>query len=502
MRLGEVMANAGRLSRGSPETEISRIVYDSRQAGPGALFCAVPGVKDDGARYALAAVAAGAAAVLSEKEIPGDFPLVVADDARRAMALSAAHFHRLPASKLTMLGVTGTNGKTTVSYLLEQMMRAAGRRTGLVGTVEWRVGDKARPSTHTTPESVDLQALLAEMVQAGVELCAMEVSSHALAQSRVVGIRYRAAAFTQLTRDHLDYHGTMERYFEAKEKLFTEHLAAQGTAVIGCEDEWSDRLALRLAGAERTVWRYAVETPAQLRATHLALSLAGFEATWETPAGTRRVRSPLVGLHNVKNALAATGLALAAGIPLNAVVDALATTQGAPGRLEVIADPVGRHVFVDYAHTDDALTRVLDTLHEMKPPEARVICVFGCGGDRDKGKRPLMGAAAARRSDCVVVTSDNPRTEDPLAILEQIVPGVEGEGLHLETDAHLAGGARGYLTCADRAEAIDRALRLARPGDVVLVAGKGHEDYQVVGLEKRPFDDRAVARAAIAGGAR
>ena len=497
MRLGEVIANAARLVRGSPETEIARVAYDSRAAGPGALFCALPGASVDGARFIADALAKGAVAILAEREVEGAFPLVVAPDARRAMALAAAQLFRRPAAKLAMLAVTGTNGKTTTAHLVDEMARAAGRRTGLIGTVEQRINGKSRPAAHTTPESVDLQELLAEMVEAGCEIVPMEVSSHALAQSRVAGIRYRAAAFTQLTRDHLDYHLSMEAYFDAKARLFHEHLAAEGTAIIGRDDAWSDRLAAGLSDTNRTVWRYAIDTPSQLRATNVKLSLAGFEATFETPLGTRAVTSPLVGEHNVKNALAATGLALAAGVPLNAVVEALSVSRGAPGRLEPVEDPLGRRIFVDYAHTDDALARVLDAINLLKQPEARVICVFGCGGDRDQGKRTLMGRAAATRAHAVVVTSDNPRTESPEAIVSQIVPGIEAQGMTLKSVEELAQGERGYVTMLDRAQSIAAAVRLARPGDVVLIAGKGHEDYQLVGREKRPFDDREVARQAL-----
>jgi UDP-N-acetylmuramoyl-L-alanyl-D-glutamate--2,6-diaminopimelate ligase len=497
MRLGEVLANAARLVRGSPETEISGVECDSRRVKSGDLFCALPGAESDGTAFVAQAMERGAAAVLSGRTVEGSFPLAVADDPRRAMALAAAHFRRLPASKLTMLGVTGTNGKTTVSYLVEEMARAAGRRTGLIGTVEWRVAGKSRPSSHTTPESIALQALLSEMVEAGVDVVAMEVSSHALAQSRVVGVRYRAAAFTQLTRDHLDYHATMEAYFEAKSKLFLEHLAAGGTAVIGVEDDWSQLLAERVGATGRTVWRYGIDGSSELRAENLSMSLAGFTAVWVTPLGRCEVRSPLVGLHNVKNALAATGLALAAGIPLSAVVDALAESRGAPGRLEPVLDPAGRRIFVDYAHTDDALARVLDALNALKNGGARIITVFGCGGDRDPGKRPLMGEAAARRSDLTIVTSDNPRTEEPAAIVRQIVPGVVAAGLaELSPDA-LPSGERGFCTLIDRAEAIAAAVRAARPGDAVLIAGKGHEDYQIIGTERRPFDDRDCARKAL-----
>jgi UDP-N-acetylmuramoyl-L-alanyl-D-glutamate--2,6-diaminopimelate ligase len=497
MRLDDVVANVGRIVRGSPSTEITRVEYDSRRAGPGALFCALPGAKADGAQFVADALARGAAAVLAGHVLEGAFPLVVANDPRRAMALIAASSQRFPAAKLTMLGVTGTNGKTTVASLAEEMARAAGRRTGLIGTVEQRFGAVARPATHTTPESVDLQSLLAEMVAASVEIVAMEVSSHALAQQRVAGIRYRAAAFTQLTRDHLDFHGSMEAYFAAKAQLFREHLADAGTAVLPADDAWGAPLVAELGGTAKTVWRTGVDCEGELVARGVSLSLAGFALMLETPHGRRAVTSPLVGLHNVRNALAAAGLALAGGVPLDAVASALRTSRGAPGRLEPVPDAAGRYVFVDYAHTDDALANVLEALRKLAPAGARIVTVFGCGGDRDQGKRPLMGLAAGRVSDVVIVTSDNPRTEEPGAILDMIVPGVEQAGLSRAAVSGLAGGGRGFAVVEDRAEAIAAAVRVAGPGDVVLIAGKGHEDYQLVGAEKRHFDDREVARAAL-----
>lgn len=497
MRLGEVVANAGRVVRGSPETEITRVEFDSRRAGPGALFCALPGATVDGAAFVTDALARGASAVLAGRPLEGAFPLAIAADPRRAMALCAAAVQRFPAAKLTMLGVTGTNGKTTVSYLVEEMARAAGRRTGLIGTVEQRFGSVARPASHTTPESVELQALLREMVEAGVEIVAMEVSSHALAQQRVAGIRYRAAGFTQLTRDHLDYHGTMEAYLAAKAQLFREQLADAGTAVLPADDAALAPLTAELQATPKTVWRTGVDVEAELVAREVTLSLGGFALALETPHGRRRVTSPLVGLHNVRNALTAAGLALAGGVPLEAVTSALATSRGAPGRLEPVPDAAGRHVFVDYAHTDDALSNVLRALRAIAPPGARIVTVFGCGGDRDRGKRPLMGRAAGAGSDVVLLTSDNPRTEAPGSILEMIVPGVEQAGLARADVAALAGGARGFAVIEERGEAIAAAVRVARPGDVVLVAGKGHEDYQLVGAEKRRFDDREVARAAL-----
>lgn len=489
MRLGEVIANAGRLVRGSPEVQVTRVVYDSRQAGPGALFCALGGVKADGASFIADAIGRGAVAVVASREIPGEFPLVVAEDPRRAAALCATNFYRFPAARLVMLAVTGTNGKTTTCYLTEQMVSAAGRRAGLIGTVETRFPGVVRPSSFTTPESVDLQALLAEMADAGTEIVAMEVSSHALAQARVVGIRYRAAAFTQLTRDHLDYHGTMDAYFAAKALLFHEHLAAGGVAVIGVADEWSDRVARECKANGKQVWRYGVRgTSLDLELRDLSLSLAGLSATLVTPHGTRAIQSPLVGGHNAENLLAATGLALAADLPLNAVVDALTSTRGAPGRLEVVPDAAGRRIFVDYAHTDDALARVLDALRSLAPAGTRIVTVFGCGGDRDKGKRPLMGQAAGERSDVVIVTSDNPRTEKPSVIIDDIIPGVERTPLKRGS---------GYLVVEDRTEAIAAGVRLTRPGDVLLIAGKGHEDYQIIGTTRYAFDDRKVVAAAL-----
>lgn len=497
MRLGEVVANAGHIERGDPQLEITSISYDSRTVQPGALFCALSGTRQDGARYISDALSRGAVAVLSGEVIEGGFPLVVAVNPRRAMALAAAHFHHLPASRMTVVGVTGTNGKTTTAYLVEAMVKAAGRRSGLIGTVEQRFADQHRSSTHTTPESVELQALLAEMLQANVDIVAMEVSSHALIQHRVDGVRFRAAAFTQLTRDHLDYHSTMDAYFEAKASLFREHLAAHGTAIVNTADAWGRRLADELSAAGRTVWRFGDASAAELDVRDLSMSPAGFEGRLVTPMGECVVRSPLVGDFNVHNVLTAVGLALAAGVPLRAIVDALAICTGAPGRLEPVADTGGRRVFVDYAHTDDALARVIESLRRAVGSQARIITVFGCGGDRDRGKRPLMGEAAGRGSDLIVITSDNPRTESPSAIIADVVPGVERAARARLSFSEAQNGESGYLSIEDRADAIALAVAAARPGDVVLIAGKGHEDYQIVGNQKRRFDDREIARLAL-----
>jgi UDP-N-acetylmuramoyl-L-alanyl-D-glutamate--2,6-diaminopimelate ligase len=322
----------------------------------------------------------------------------------------------------------------------------------------------------------------------------MEVSSHALEQERVAGLEFRAAGFTNLTRDHLDYHVTMEAYFDAKRRLFTEHLARGGVAVVNADNGPGRWLAQHLAAAGRTVWSYGAGEDPAIAALDVRVALGGIEASVRTPAGRLALRSPLVGAHNLENLLCAAGLALALGIPPSAVEAGLAACPRAPGRLERV-ERDGVAVFVDYAHSPDALGRVLDALRALGP--RRLVCVFGCGGDRDRGKRPLMGEAAGRRADLVVATSDNPRSEDPLAILDEVVAGLDRAGLARRSEAEAATGASGYAVVPDRRAAIELAVRAARPGDAVLVAGKGHEDYQLVGAEKRPFDDREEARRAL-----
>jgi UDP-N-acetylmuramoyl-L-alanyl-D-glutamate--2,6-diaminopimelate ligase len=410
------------------------------------------------------------------------------------MAFAAAAFHGRPGDALVLAGVTGTNGKTTVSWLVEACAVAARVPAGLLGTVTHRWPGGQRPARHTTPESTEIQSLLAEMRGAGARLAVLEVSSHALAQERVAGMRFRTAGFTNLTRDHLDYHGDMERYFAAKRRLFTEHLAPDGVAVVNVRDPAGARLADQI-GPGRLVWRYGGREGDALRAEGDVLSgLAGISAAFVTPAGKMHVRSPLVGAHNLENLLCAAGLALALDLPLAAVERGLSTSAGAPGRLERFAAR-GVSVFVDYAHTDDALSRALSALRALAP--RRLVCVFGCGGDRDRGKRPLMGEAAARDADLVVVTSDNPRSEDPAAIISEIVPGLERAGMRRLGAETLRRGTSGFVVEPDRRAAIALAVGTADEGDAVLVAGKGHEDYQIVGDERRPFSDRDEARRAL-----
>ena len=494
MRLSDVIAGTGARGALSGDPEILLVTGDSRQVIPGALFCALPGTRADGLAFAAEAARRGAVAVIAERPVEcAPARLLLAPSARRAMALAAANFHGGPGDAMQLVGVTGTNGKTTVSYLVEACARAAGRPTGVVGTVTHRFPGVERAAAHTTPESTALQALLAEMRDAGTALVVMEISSHALAQERVAGLRFAAAGFTNLTRDHLDYHGDMEGYFAAKRRLFVEHLAPDGVAVINARDPWGARLADQL-GPGRTAWRYGIRAEDQLRAQATRLTMAGIEATVQTPRGPLAVRSPLVGEHNLENLLCAAGLALAAGLAPAAVEAGLSASRGAPGRLERI-EGRGLSVFVDYAHTDHALARALEALRALGP--RRLVVVFGCGGDRDRGKRPLMGAVAGRGAEVVVVTSDNPRSEDPLGIVAEIEPGLSQAGRPRRSAAELVAGEPGYAVEPDRRAAIELALACARPGDAVLIAGKGHESTQQVGADRRHFDDREEARRAL-----
>jgi UDP-N-acetylmuramoyl-L-alanyl-D-glutamate--2,6-diaminopimelate ligase len=493
MRLSRVIDGTGASGDPGDDPEVSQVTCDSRAVGPGALFCAVRGVRSDGHAFAASAARAGAVAVIAERAVEcAPARLLLVPDARYAMAIAAANLHGRPADSLALVGVTGTNGKTTVTYLVEACARAAAVPVGILGTVTWRYPGFEREATHTTPESTDLQAMLAAMRDAGARLACLEVSSHALAQRRVAGLRFRAAGFTNLTRDHLDYHGDEESYFAEKRRLFTEHLLPGAVAVVNVDDPAGARLARDLRAA--TVWGTSRSGQTEVSASEVSVGLAGIGARVATPAGAFSLRSPLVGTHNLENLLTAAGLALAAGIPLDAVERGLASCSGAPGRLERV-EANGVAVFVDYAHTPDALERALTALRALSP--RRLIAVFGCGGDRDRGKRPLMGAVAARLSDVAVVTSDNPRTEDPSAILADIVPGVEGAGMRRSEAGAVRGGAGGYVVVPDRREAIALAVSAARAGDAILLAGKGHETYQIVGAEKRHFDDREEARRAL-----
>jgi UDP-N-acetylmuramoyl-L-alanyl-D-glutamate--2,6-diaminopimelate ligase len=411
-------------------------------------------------------------------------PWLVARDARLALALLADRFYNHPSRRLSVVGITGTNGKTTTAYLLASILDAAGRKAGLLGTVVYRTGSGEREASRTTPEAPDVQHLLDEMTQQGCRSAVMEVSSHALSLKRVDGIQFAAAIFTNLTRDHLDFHADMESYFAAKRRLF-ELLPRDAPGVINADDPRADALA-RVCGRPVT---YGVSRPADVTPGPATLDLSGLTFDVRTPRGAVAVRSRLVGRPNVYNILAATAAAVALGVPDAAIARGVNELPGVPGRFEVVSDPSDDvTVVVDYAHTDDALRNLLETARPLA--KGRVITVFGCGGDRDRTKRPLMGVVAARLSDVVVITSDNPRSEDPSRIIDEIHRGIS---------AGQPGQAREVVDLVDRAEAISRAVSMASPGDLVLIAGKGHEKYQQIGARVLPFDDGAVARSALAG---
>ena len=489
---------------GDPATAIRGVAYDSRQVEPGFLFAALEGEKRDGHDFLAQARDRGAAAILSARApAPGYSGLawVQAEDVRRALALVARNYYGRPDERLTMLGVTGTNGKTTVCHLLEGGLREAGLKPCLLGTVSYRYGRDETRADRTTPESLDLQRHLDRFATAGARSCAMEVSSHALALRRVAGISFQAAVFTNLTQDHLDFHGTMEDYFQAKALLFRS-LKPDAVAVLNADDAAAEGLAAVTSarvvtfGAAPRVHLRASDVRATLDGTRVTLTPApGFPGSGGDEDGPIVARSPLLGRHNAENLAAAAATLLALGLPRAAIVAGLEAVRGVPGRMERVDDGAPFLVLVDYAHTDDALTHLLKSVRDLRP--ARIVTVFGCGGDRDRDKRPKMGFAAAAHSDVVVVTSDNPRTEDPEAIIEAILPGVR-RGLGVEPGAPLPVD-RCHVV-VERREAIARAVALARPGDAVVIAGKGHEPYQILGDRTVPFDDRQVARDALRGG--
>ena len=476
------------------DTTVTAVTYDSRQAGPGAVFVALRGVNADGASFAREALGRGAVAIVSEVSAPLDVtrPWIQVPDARLSLAALAATLYDNPSEELTLVGITGTNGKTTTSYLLASIFEAAGVRCGRIGTVGYRIGARELEAARTTPEAPELQRLLREMVTDGCGACVMEVSSHALTLRRADCLHFAAAIFTNLTRDHLDFHRDMEAYFVAKQRL-AELLPETGIAVTNMDDPRGREFG---AAASRLV-TYAIDAAADVRPGPLTFSLDGLTFEARTPRGTLRLTSPLVGRPNAYNILAAVATAMALDLPFSAIETGIAQLADVPGRFQVVSDASDDvRVVVDYAHTDDALKNLLETARPLAT--GRVITVFGCGGDRDRSKRPLMGAVAARLSDLVILTSDNPRSEDPEQIIEQVKRGIV-----LPADRAGGAGARApkstpYLAISDRKTAIERAVREAAPGDLVLIAGKGHEKYQVIGERTLPFDDVEVARAALA----
>ncbi|MBI4313365.1 MAG: UDP-N-acetylmuramoyl-L-alanyl-D-glutamate--2,6-diaminopimelate ligase [Candidatus Omnitrophica bacterium] len=461
----------------SPELTVKGLTCDSRKVEAGYLYIAVKGVKQDGSEFIPQALERGACAVVTESEFASPVPVIRIPDSRSGLAALAQTWFERPSSDLTMVGVTGTNGKTTVSYLVQHLFQQAGLPCGLIGTVEYRVGSRPSPSRNTTPGPLELAALLDEMRSEGLVACSMEVSSHALDQRRVEGVHFDVGVFTNLTPEHLDYHGTIEKYLEAKAILFCR-LSSQSAAVLNADDPASDVIRTK---TRARVLTFGVEGAADVKVTPTRCDVDGSVAQLQTPAGEVSFRTTLVGRHNLSNLAAAAAVAAALEIPLETFVKAVADFPGVPGRLEPVSAGQAFPVYVDYAHTDDALENVLKALTSVS--DRKIILVFGCGGDRDRTKRPRMGAVAGRCAHRVILTSDNPRSEPPEKIAEEIIAGI-------------APGTS-YTVILDRRQAIQQAIQEADAQSLVLIAGKGHETVQIFGESAVQFDDRVVAREAL-----
>jgi UDP-N-acetylmuramoyl-L-alanyl-D-glutamate--2,6-diaminopimelate ligase len=482
---------------GDLQSEVVSITEDSRAVRPGSVFVAIQGTQQDGHNFVNQAFAQGATAVVVEEGCfqsasaeasPAVSALIHVNNSRKALGLMASQLYGNPSRHLKMVGVTGTNGKTTVTHLAKSLLEAQGLQVGLLGTVGYVYGKEHRVASHTTPAPVQLQEMLSEMVRAGTDVGVLEVSSHALALDRIAGCEFDIVVFTNLTQDHLDFHQTMEDYFQSKLHLFTDYVAGgqksgSKRALVNADDPWSSFI---LQQCPIPIWTFGIYSKADIQAEAIQLGMNGTQFVVTSPLGRMTITSQLVGEHNVSNMLAAIGIGLEMGMTPVRIEQALESVSNVPGRFERIQEGQDFTVVVDYAHTDDALQRLLDAAQTVK--QGRIITVFGCGGDRDRGKRSKMGQVAVKNSDLVFVTSDNPRTEDPQAILCDIEKGIEA----LPPEEQCP-----YQTISDRAEAIQSAIQAATSGDLVLIAGKGHEDYQILGTQKVHFDDREEARKAI-----
>lgn len=477
MELSRIAQDLG-IEYTGPQAEITAVDYDSRKVGRGSLFCCLVGEKTDGHNFASMAVEKGASALICQRPLPLNVPQLIVPDGREAMARAAACFYGHPERELTMLAVTGTNGKTSVTYMVKSVAETAGKKVGLIGTIQNLIGEEKVYTERTTPESVDLFALLRRMADKGVELVVMEVSSHALAQQRVAGIPFKAGLFTNLTQDHLDYHKTFENYRAAKKKLF----AQCGIAILNGDDETA---AYMKEGLSIPVWTMGIHHPGEFYARGIEITTQGASFHLFTPQGNGRISLHISGLFSVYNAMGTAALCTAAGIPFSCIVKGLEGLRGVAGRLECV-DTGDRpfSVYVDYAHTPDALQNVLETARGFT--RRRLISVFGCGGDRDHGKRPIMGEIGGRYSDHVILTSDNPRTEDPMDILKAVEEGVKRT-------------ATPYIITENRREAIREALEEAGDGDVIVIAGKGHESYQEINGVRHHFDDKEIVLSLLRG---
>lgn len=477
MELSRIAQDLG-IEYTGPQAEITAVDYDSRKVGRGSLFCCLVGEKTDGHNFASMAVEKGASALICQRPLPLNVPQLIVPDGREAMARAAACFYGHPEREMTMLAVTGTNGKTSVTYMVKSVAETAGKKVGLIGTIQNLIGEEKVYTERTTPESVDLFALLRRMADKGVDLVVMEVSSHALAQQRVAGIPFKAGLFTNLTQDHLDYHKTFENYRAAKKKLF----AQCGIAILNGDDETA---AYMKEGLSIPVWTMGIHHPGEFYARGIEITTQGASFHLFTPQGNGRISLHISGLFSVYNAMGTAALCTAAGIPFSCIVKGLEGLRGVAGRLECV-DTGDRpfSVYVDYAHTPDALQNVLETARGFT--RRRLISVFGCGGDRDHGKRPIMGEIGGRYSDHVILTSDNPRTEDPMDILKAVEEGVKRT-------------ATPYIVTENRREAIREALEEAGDGDVIVIAGKGHESYQEINGVRHHFDDKEIVLSLLRG---
>ncbi len=485
---------------GDSDANIVGITDDSRKVKPGFIFAAVRGHAADGHKFITKAIESGATAILlSDPQFASDnIPYILANNIRPLLGPLASRLHGDPSSSLNICGITGTNGKTSTCYIAEAMLKLAGKSVGVIGTINYRYADKIIPANVTTPGAIELQNILADMRDEGVEYCIFEVSSHALDQQRVAGVDFDSAVFTNLSRDHLDYHAGMQEYLETKSLLFKKHLQgshkAETCAVLNIDAPEAPQITSGYDGKRITLG--IDNSDAELQATDIKYSLHGTEATITYKGESARLDSPLLGAHNLSNILQSVGIGLSFGLSLNEAVKGSADCAIIPGRLERVTDDSGINIFVDYSHTPDALEKTLLLLSKLC--DNRLICVVGCGGDRDKGKRPLMGGIAAKYSDLAVLTSDNPRTEDPEAILDMVEEGALAQGMTKtasKPSPQIASG--NYYRIQDRAEAIMAAVLSASAGDAILIAGKGHEDYQIVGTKKRRFDDRIEAAKAL-----
>ncbi len=505
MKLSDLVKTVKALSvdhKGAAEDtdlQIRSVHYRSQEVAPGGLFVAVAGRSADGHNFIDDAIKRGAVAIVSQKQINSQTPNVQVADTRKALADIAACFYGNPSERLTVIGITGTNGKTTSAYLVESILQQAGLAVGVIGTINYRYAGKTFDNPITTPESLDLQRILNDMLQAGVSHVVMEASSHAIDLYRIRRCWFDVAVFINLSQDHLDFHGDMQSYWASKQRLFTEYLvegpkSTRAIAVINCNSASGNELAKMVTVPVIKIGSGPNDT-VQAQSVHCGRK--GISGEMATPGGRFHFESPLVGAHNLENILCAAGVGSALNLSIADLKSGIEAVSAIPGRLESVGNDAGRYVYVDYAHTPDALENVIKALKAVM--KERIICVFGCGGDRDKAKRPLMGEIAARLCDLTVITSDNPRTEEPMAIINQILKGAQKARGRPYLPADLNSGFRhkGYVVEADRKQAIRLGIRISEPGDTVLIAGKGHEAYQILGTSTIAFDDREEARKAL-----